>query len=448
MRRRLTLAIVGTVVVTLVLVGLGTLVLARIDARDRTAEELEDRARAVAAAVADLPQGRAGGILGRLRRSLELDGIVVARVGPGGSVLDPLPRGIAPLELDTASLAAGSTVSGVDRGVAFAAAPVPELANERFLPIVVVTRGVAAEVGSAGRWFVLAGALTVGIGVAVAWWLARRLAGPVQEVESVARGIAAGNLSARVPEPVGGDDELARLVRSINLMAAELERSRELEQQFLLSVSHDLRTPLTSIRGWAEAIADGAAVDAAAAGGIVVAEARRLERLVRDLLDLARLQARTFSLDVHQVDLSDVAAGTVEGLRPELEDAGIAIVVDAPAPVAVHGDPDRLAQVCANLVENAGRYARTSVRVSTASLDGVAVLAVEDDGPGIAPEDLPHVFERLYVARHRPAREESGSGLGLAIVRELVHAMGGSASAGTAPGGGARLEVHLPVPAP
>jgi len=444
--RRLTWAIVGTVVLTLLLAGLGTLVLARVDARDRTRSQLEGRAESVAAAVVELPEGRVVAILTRLQRALELDGIAMARFGPAGRTLDPLPDGILAADLDLAALRDGVVVSGQRRDVAFAAAPVGDLATDRVLPVVVVSRDVDAELGAAGRWFVLAGGLTVLIGAVVAWRVGRRVAGPVRDVEAAARRLAAGDLTARVPDPPGGDDdELVRLVRSINAMASELERSRGLEQQFLLSVSHDLRTPLTSIRGWAEAIADGATPDPAAAAAIVLTEASRLERLVRDLLDLARLEARGFSLEMQRVDLADVAAGTAEGLRPDLEDAGLVVVVDAAVPVPVDGDPDRLAQVCANLVENAGRYARSTVRVS-ASTDGLhAVLAVEDDGPGFAAEDLPHVFERLYVARHRPARQESGSGLGLAIVRELAQALGGDVAAGVTASGGARLEVRLPL---
>src|SRR5204863_2229924 len=139
-----------------------------------------------------------------------------------------------------------------------------------------------------------------------------------------------------------------------NTMAATLERSQGLEQQFLLSISHDLRTPLTSIRGYAEALADGTLDDPTRGGSVIVSEARRLERLVRDLLDLAKLEAHRFSLALEPVDLVDIAAGTADGFRPEADDAGVAIDVTAASePVVVSGDPDRLAQVAANLIENA-----------------------------------------------------------------------------------------------
>jgi signal transduction histidine kinase len=260
-------------------------------------------------------------------------------------------------------------------------------------------------------------------------------------------------------------------------MAAALERARQRERQFLLSVSHDLRTPLTAIAGWGEALADGTAPDPAAAGRIVTTEAGRLDRLVGDLLDLARLRARAFPLAVEPVDLVDVVAGTVEGLRPDLEDAGLAVTLDVPAgPVVVTGDGDRLAQVVANLVGNAGRHAVVTVGVTVAvepsppgpgadpapvaaspgaarapspSVTGPsAVVTVDDDGPGIPPGERSAVFERLHTAARPAARPWQGTGLGLAIVREIVVASGGTVAATDGPSGGARLVVRLPLRPP
>src|SRR5581483_14284 len=133
------------------------------------------------------------------------------------------------------------------------------------------------------------------------------------------------------------------------------------------------------------------------------------------------------------VDLADIAAGTAEGFAPEADDAGVRVEVSTTATLVL-ADPDRLAQIAANLIENALKYASSVVRVVVGVRDGWGVLDVLDDGPGIAPEDAPHVFERLYVSHHRPRRKEAGSGLGLAIVRELVTAMGGRVQASGAPG--------------
>ena len=182
-------------------------------------------------------------------------------------------------------------------------------------------------------------------------------------------------------------------------------------------MSHDLRTPLTSIGGWAEALADGAAPDPAAAGETIRVAAARLDRLVQDLLDLARLRARAFTLLVAPVDLRDVAAGTLEGLRPELEDSGLAVSMTVPAaPVVVDGDPDRLAQVIANLLDNAGRHAAARVHLEVRLDPDHVLVVVDDDGPGIPATERPAVFERLHTSARPAARAGTGTGLGLAIV--------------------------------
>jgi signal transduction histidine kinase len=452
-QRRLVLAIVGAVAATLLVAGLGTLALARIDARRSTEEALRPQAEAIAISVRAVAASAFGpgngpprppGGLGDVGRVLNEEGVGLAVVTPSGQVatLNALPGGVTVDDLDGAALAAGGAVSGTSGGVAWAAAGAPA---QRVTFVAVVAREPDVLLGRALRWFLVAAVVTLAVGAVVAVRLGRRLVSPLRQADDATRRIAAGDLAVRLPEPAERErDELAQLTRSVNAMAAALERSKGLEREFLLSVSHDLRTPLTSVRGWAEAVAEGAAPDPKAAAAVIVAESRRLERLVADLLDLARLEARTFSLHPTAVDLAAAAAATAEGLRPELADAGLQLRVDAAGPAWVVADPDRLAQVVANLVENAVKHAASAVRVSVEPVGAGAVVAVDDDGPGIAAEDLPHVFERLYVARSTPRRKEVGSGLGLAIVRELVAAMGGAVRADRAPAGGARLAVWLP----
>jgi two-component system sensor histidine kinase BaeS len=212
-----------------------------------------------------------------------------------------------------------------------------------------------------------------------------------------------------------------------------------------MSISHDLRTPLTSIRGYAEAVAEGAADDDESrkrAAAIIGAEARRLERLVADLLDLARLDAREFSLHPRLIDVGEVVTGAAEALQPAAGEAGLQLLcrrLDGPLPAEI--DPERLGQIVANLVENALKYATTTVEVSVGAVpSGRIQIVVVDDGPGIAPEELPRVFERLYTSRRQPGRKV-GTGLGLAIVRELVGAMGGAVEAARTPEGGTRFVV-------
>lgn len=361
-----------------------------------------------------------------------------------------IPGSLSGSDLQPDRLRAGETVSGPLGNGFFAASPVDP--NAKTLQVIVVSRP-SDPVRGLIPWFLLASGITLAIGAIVAASLSRALTNPLREATIVTAKIADGDLSSRLPEhtvrPGKPKDELDELAHSINAMAETLERSRGLERQFLLSVSHDLRTPLTSIRGYAEAIADGAAPDATGAASIILAESRRLERLVKDLLDLAKLDARQFTLHVSEVDLVEIATDSVDGFRREVEAAGLTIhLTQEGGPIRAFADTDRLQQVIANLIENALKFAATTITVSVLADGAGPRIEVADDGPGIAPEDLPHVFERLYVTPARPRRKEAGSGLGLAIVRELIEFMGGRVRAEANPSGGTRMVVTLPTTAP
>ncbi len=335
-------------------------------------------------------------------------------------------------------------MSGANGSLVYAAAP---LVRPRVTIVAVVTQQASTGVRNGVPLFVLTTTVTLLIAVTVAVLLARRLARPVDAAAAAARRIADGELSTRLVEPAAHDrDELAGLTRSINAMADGLERSRTLEQQFLLSISHDLRTPLTSIHGYAAAIDDGTATDQRAAARIILSESQRLERLVADLLDLAHLDGRSLAMQLVEHALRADVEAAVSAVGVVARAHGIELVVGAGRPVDVVADPARVRQLLANLLENGLKFARTRIEVQAVIEDGAAVLRVDDDGPGIAPDDRPHVFERLYVASHRPVRAETGSGLGLAIVRQLAEAMGGTVAAGESPSGGARMEVRLPAP--
>jgi signal transduction histidine kinase len=451
--KRLTIAIVGVVAGALAVAGLGTLLLVRLSARDDTRQELERQAESIAARSGALeevvnvrrrqqPRQPRPALLELARGAFELQGAELIRFGPGGTTLDVPPAGVDIADLDLVALRAGRVDSGTNGSLVYAAAPVR---RGPVLAAVVLTRRADAGLRSGGRWFAVAAVAAVVAAVAVAASLGRRLTRPVRAAEAATRRIAAGDLGARVPVSDGDDDELAALARSVNAMAAELERSRQLERQFLMSVSHDLRTPLTSIRGFAEAIADGAATDQQQAAAVIAAEARRLERLVRDLLDLARMDARQFSLDIRPIDVAEVVTETAEGFRPAADEAGVALRVSADGGIHARADPERLAQAVANLVENALKFAASSVDVAAIARDGHVLVRVDDDGPGIDEADLPRVFERLYTTLRPAARDiGGGSGLGLAIVHDVVAAMGGTVRAERSPAGGSRLLLSLP----
>jgi two-component system, OmpR family, sensor kinase len=455
MTRRLTLLIVGIVLATLLLVGGGTLVLANVRARHSTERQLRGEAEHIAANIDDTLDLSSITDPAQLRRRLRLvrsfgtvlpiDDVAVLISDVNGQ-LDgtDLPTGVGLTDIEPQRLAELETVSGNHGNEVWAAAPTRS-GNGR-LVVVVLTREANAGLGASVRYFLLAAAATLVLGVIVAGLLGRRLTRRIRDASAATQRIAGGQLSTRVPPPSADDhDELAELLRSINAMAEGMERSKVLEQQFLLSVSHDLRTPLTSIRGYAEAISDGA-VPPKQAATVIESESRRLERLVADLLDLAKLQSRSFSLHPTRLDLRAAMATAVSAFVPDAAERQVKLQMQQHGPtVTVEADPDRLAQVAANLVDNALAYARFEVIVGVAVEDGWGTVTVDDDGPGIAVDDLPHVFERLYASRSQPQRRESSTGLGLAIVRELVAAMGGEVGAGIAPSGGARLWFRLPL---
>lgn len=220
------------------------------------------------------------------------------------------------------------------------------------------------------------------------------------------------------------------------------------EREFLVAVSHDLRTPLTTIAGYAEAMQEGRVdtADLDRVAKVLGTEAGRLGRLVEDLMLLSRIEAREFSLRSEAVDIAAHLKGVLESFRERADSAKVVLDADINSVGIVDIDPDRVAQVVGNLLENALRYTPEAGQV-TLSLEETPHglrMAVSDTGPGIDAADLPHIFERLYVtARYRPVRPE-GSGLGLSIVRELVDAMGGVTSVESAPGEGTSIAVTWP----
>jgi signal transduction histidine kinase len=464
MRRRLMLVMVGLVAVVLVIAGAGSLILTRNAARNQAQQQLVSE-------VDSLTSSKIGSeslkVLSVVRTTLKLEDADVIQIDRLGSVVTPLPDGLTPQDIDVAAVQSGQTTSGRKGNTVYAVAPVTLSAQEltrlrarRHVAFegtfaILLTRDVG-DLGPSWGYFILAGGAALLVAALVAWQMSRRMARPLEEAMEVTGRIASGELTSRVPVRRGDYPEFASLAGSINGMAQSLEDGRARERHLLLSVSHDLRTPLTSIRGFAEAIQDGAIEDSAQAADVIIAESRRLERLVGDLLDLTKLEARQMSIALRPTDAAEVVTTTAEGFRPAAAKSALAIVVRvpgedgtpaaAPAPPVV-ADPDRLAQLLANLLENAIAFARTTVTVGLAADPGAGfcVITVDDDGPGIAHGDLERVFERFYRADRGPNRR-MGSGLGLAIVAELATAMGGSvrAESPVAHGAGSRFVVSLP----
>jgi signal transduction histidine kinase len=274
-----------------------------------------------------------------------------------------------------------------------------------------------------------------------AFLLARRISRPVGRIASAARTLTRGTHPE--PVPVEGAAEIATLAVAFNDLAAQLRRAQEAERSFLLSVSHELKTPLTAIRGYAEAVEDGA-LDAREAAATVAFEARRLERLVHDLLDLARMNRTDFSVRNTEIDLAEVAEDAVRRYQQQAESFGVALYGVGNGSAPAIGDADRVLQVVSNLVENALRLTPPEGEVRVVTAPGV--LRVEDTGPGIAEADTEHAFERFYLHERYGRERPVGTGLGLAIVKELTLAMGGSVDVESGPGTRTVFTVRLGVP--
>jgi two-component system, OmpR family, sensor kinase len=284
-----------------------------------------------------------------------------------------------------------------------------------------------------------AGLAALVLGGIAAVLLARAIARPVAHVVEATNSLAA----ERSPDPVPleGAAELRSLAASFNEMADKLSRARAAERNFLLSVSHELKTPLTSIRGFAEAMREGA-IEADEGAPTIEAEAARLERLVRDLLDVARMNRSEFHVERNPIDLARVASEAARRYGPQAETFGVTLELDTNGGAPALGDEERALQIASNLVENALRVTPPDGRVVVRACAGE--LTVEDTGPGLAQDELAHAFERFYLWSRYGGTRKVGTGLGLAIVKQLTEQMGGTVDVVSAPGA-TRFTVRLPV---
>lgn len=287
----------------------------------------------------------------------------------------------------------------------------------------------------------------LGAGVLAGTLMARRLSRPIRNAAVAAVRLRAGDRAVRVPaQPPAEVEDLAH---ALNGLAAALAASEGRQREFLLSVSHELRTPLTTIKGYAEALSDGVVGPDGAqrAGQTMLAEAGHLERLVTDLLTLARLEAADFPVELTTVDLTELVRAAAEAWSSRYAGDGVVLRTELPAPpVVAYTDAGRVRQVVDGLLENALRVVPPGapVVVSVTRTEW-AVVEVRDGGPGFTDEDLAVAFERgaLYE-RYRGVRKV-GSGLGLALAARLVRRLGGQIEAGHAAEGGARFTVRLPT---
>lgn len=270
--------------------------------------------------------------------------------------------------------------------------------------------------------------------------LARGLTKPLREMALASRALRRGDFQVRVSDD--RHDEVGQLARAFNAMAAELAEVDRMRRDLVANVSHELRTPITALQAKLENVADGVEQADPETVAVMLAQTERLGRLVAQLLDLSRLEAQAEPFDRHAFTVADVLSAAVSEAR--LHAPAITFAVEADPSVRASGDPERIHQVVANLIENAVKVSPEggTVTVAVAPAGRVARLSVTDEGPGIPPVEHERVFERFY--RADPSRAEGGAGLGLAIARWIVDLHGGSIRVEDAEPHGARMVVELP----
>lgn len=315
-----------------------------------------------------------------------------------------------------------------------------------------LTQNEKRFLGTVNKSLLLAGAASAMLALVAAFFLARRIVRPVNALTSAAQRMKNGDLNVRVP--VHGSDELAELARSFNSMADAMVRNEELRRNLVSDVAHELRTPLTSIRCQLEAMQDGLTEPGPAAINSVHEEAMQLNRLVEDLQELAQADAAQFSLDLQSVSVTEQVKRVARSLNSLAREREVEIEVglrdDLPAVLA---DAGRLKQIFTNLLQNALMHTPAGGRVMVSatlnatratSRDSVEIK-IADTGSGIAPEHLPHIFERFFRTDESRSRATGGTGLGLAIVKQLVELHGGTVWAENAPGQGTIIRLTLPL---
>jgi signal transduction histidine kinase len=283
--------------------------------------------------------------------------------------------------------------------------------------------------------------------------LARGLANPILQMVAFAERVGAGRFGERLATSSPG--EIGRLAAALNQMCERLDRQEQERHNFLAAVSHELRTPASNVQVTLESLLAGADGEQALRERFLRAalrESERLSQLVRDLLDLARLEAGGVRMAAHPVRLADLATRAVEAVESRLRERSVLIDMEVPPDYWVTGDHDRLLQVLLNLLDNSIKFAypETAIRIAADATRQEVELIVEDHGPGIPEEALPFIFDRFYTAeksRSRPGTRASsggGTGLGLSVARQIVEAHRGSIDAANLAHGGARFTVRLP----
>jgi signal transduction histidine kinase len=367
-------------------------------------------------------------------------------VFPGqGTAFTPLPRGVLNPQATVPSHGLRLTFRPPGKSEKLLAAAWPLIVGKKVYGTIVVAK---PETVLNQQWLALIERLLIafagGVLVAAAfgWYLSRRITTPVLQLSAAADEVAAGRYDVEVPS--GGAGEIGELAERFGQMASRLGETEELERNFLMSVSHELRTPLTAIRGHVEALREGVVTDEelrTASLTVIASEAERLERLVGDVLDLAKLDARRFTVLHEEVDMGRLVEQAYTTFSEEARRRSIDYRCDVEAEPVILSDGDRVLQIISNLLSNAFRWTPDggTVGLELSATDGTVYVTVADSGPGIPPSERERIFRPFW------SRDGGGTGLGLAIAHELASALGGRIALETSAEQGSRFELVLPT---
>lgn len=292
--------------------------------------------------------------------------------------------------------------------------------------------------------FTIGGIIALIISLIIAIIFARSIYNPLNKVKEAAHKIAQGDYEQRVPEE--GPREVREMAAGFNHMTEEVKHSQLQLRHFVADVSHELKSPLTAIQGFSQALIDGTAEDEqtrAKAAGVINTESKRMRRQVDELLDLSRMQSGQFKMTRETVNIGELLKHCVDIFEVQAKEKNIIMKNIIKSPLLVNGDSDRLEQLFCNLLDNAIKNTPaggTEQTIATLTADGFVEVRVIDDGPGIHPDQIPYVFDRFYQV----TGVRTGVGLGLTIAKEITLAHGGTITVKSEPGQGAEFVVRLP----
>lgn len=291
---------------------------------------------------------------------------------------------------------------------------------------------------------ILSGLLAVAVAMVLTFFLSRRIVAPVESLISVARALAQGDFTVRAEAK--SRDEVGELTRIFNSMVAELSRTDEFRRSMVADLAHELRSPVTNIRGYIEGINDGVIEAGPTSLDSMHGEVLLLTRLINDLQDLALAESGQMRLSMENCDLAELTRRAADSVRQRARAKQIVLKADAPTKLPVQVDPGRVNQVLRNLLSNAVEYTLPGgdVAITAVASDSQVHVRVTDSGPGIPPEDLPHIFERFYRVDKSRSRATGGVGLGLTIARRLVESHGGTLQVSSNVGVGTEFLAKLP----